>query len=197
MVMDNILPDDVRKERAKELLGTRRLEDARALLSELCRDDQRDVEIWLMYSAANAHLGRFEEVIAACRKALEIVPDYLPALNSLASALAALGRHEEAVVEFATVLRLAPDNPAVLNNYGHALALMGRAEDARRALENAVRIQPFYAEAHYNLATLLDQIGLPAEALSEFEQAIALKPGLANLLGERLGQLREVVRGKS
>ncbi len=71
------------------------------------------------------------------------------------------------------------------------------SEDARRALENAVRIQPFYAEAHYNLATLLDQIGLPAEALSEFEQAIALKPGLANLLGERLGQLREVVRGKS
>src|SRR3989344_1010437 len=122
----DILPDDVRKERAKDLLNQGRLENARELLSELCRDDQRDVEIWSLYSAANAHLGRFEDVIAACHKALEIEPDYLPALNSLASALAALGRHDEAVVKFATLLRLAPDNPAVLNNCGHALALLGR-----------------------------------------------------------------------
>lgn len=192
-----ILPDDVRKARAKDLLGQGRTEDARALLSELCRADQRDAEIWLMYSTANAHLGRFEDVIAACRKALEVEPDYLPALNSLASALAALGRHDEAAVEFAAVLRLAPDNPAVLNNYGHALALMGRTDEARSALENAVRIQPFYAEAHYNLATLLDEIGRPAEALNEFEQAIALKPGLASLLGERLDRLRDIARGKS
>jgi len=192
-----ILPDDVRKGRAKELLGQGRIQDARALLFELCRADQRDAEIWLMYSAANAQLGRFEDVITACRKALEVAPDYLPALNTLASALAALGRHDEAAVEFATVLRHAPDNPAVLNNYGHALALMGRAEDARSALEKAIRIQPFYAEAHYNLAALLEGIGLPAEALNEFEQAIALKPGLANLLGDRLIRLREIVRGKS
>jgi Tfp pilus assembly protein PilF len=108
-----------------------------------------------------------------------------------------LGRHAEATEAFATVLRLAPDNPAVLNNYGHALALSGRTEEARRALENAVRIQPFYAEAHYNLAVLLDQIGMPAEALREYEQAATLKPELTHLLGERLDQLREVVRGRS
>jgi tetratricopeptide (TPR) repeat protein len=193
----DILPDDVRKERAKDLLSLRRLEEARELLSELCRDDQRDVEIWFLYSTANAGLERFEDVIAACRKALEIEPNYLPALNSLASAHAALGRHAEATEAFATVLRLAPDNPAVLNNYGHALALSGRTEEARRALENAVRIQPFYAEAHYNLAVLLDQIGMPAEALREYEQAATLKPELTHLLGERLDQLREVVRGRS
>jgi len=197
MAMENVLPDDIRKERAKDLLGQGRLEDARALLSELCRDDQRDVEIWFLYSTANAHLGRFEEVIMACRKAIEVEPDYLPAMNSLASALAALGRHAEAAVEFATILRLAPDNPMVLGNYGHALALAGRMEEAREALEKAVRTQPHYAEAHYNLAALLEQTGQSAQALSEYEQALALKPGLANLLGERLSRLREVVRGSS
>lgn len=193
----DILPDDVRKDRAKGLLAQGRLEDARALLSELCRDDQRDAEIWFMYSAANAHLGRFEDVIAACCKALEVEPDYLPALNSRASALAALGRHGEAAAEFAAVLRLAPDNPMVLCNYGHALALAGHMEEAREALENAVRIQPHYADAHYNLAALLEQLGQPAEALSEYEQAVALKPGLSNLLGERLNRLKKVVRGSS
>lgn len=186
------LPDDVRLERAKTLLAQGRLEDARALLSELCREDQHNVEIWFMYSAANAHLGRFEEVITACRKALEIEPDYLPALNNIASALAALGRHAEAAVEFAAVLRLAPDNPAVLTNYGHALALSGRTEEARRALEDAVRIQPFYAEAHYNLAILLDQLALPVEALREYEQAATLKTGLPGI-DERMTQLRQSI----
>lgn len=192
MMATDMVPDDVRKGRAKDLLGQGRLEEARTLLAELCRDDQRDVEIWVMHSAANAHLGRFEEVVTACRKALDIQADYLPAMNNLASAYAALGRHAEAAAGFAAVLRLAPDNPAVLNNYGHALALSGRAEDARAALESAVRLQPYYAEAHYNLAILLDQIGLPAEALREYEQAATLKPGLPKL-EERMAQLRESV----
>lgn len=188
----NSVPDGVRKGRAKDLLGQGRLDEARALLAELCQNDQRDVEIWFMYSAANAHMGRFEEVITACRKAIEFEPDYLPALNNLASALAALGRHAEAAVEFAAVLRLAPDNPAVLNNYGHALALAGRAKEARAALENAVRLQPFYADAHYNLAILLEHLALPAEALHEYEQAAALKPGLPKI-EERMAQLRDSV----
>lgn len=192
----NMLPDDVRKGRAKDLLSQGRLEEARELLSELCRDDQRDVETWFLYSAASAHLSRFEDVITACRKALEIDPQHLPALNNLASALAALGRQAEAATEFNKLLRLAPDNPAVLNNYGHALALLGRAEEARAALESAVRIQPFYAEAHFNLALLLEQTGQPDAALGEYEKAENLKPGLPGI-DERVARLRELVRGGS
>jgi len=195
-VSTNLLPDDVRKGRAKDLLAQGRLEEARELLSELCRDDQRDIETWFLYSAANAHLGRFEDVITACRKALGLDPQYLPALNSLASALSTLGRHAEAVAEFNKLLRLAPDNPAVLNNYGHALALLGRAEEARAVLESAVRIQPFYAEAHFNLALLLELIGDTDAALREFEQAADLKPGLPGI-DERMARLRELVRGGS
>ena len=191
-----ILPDDVRKERAKDLINQGRLENARELLSELCRDDQRDVEIWSLYSATNGYLGRFEDVIAACHKMLDIEPDYLPALNSLASALAALGRYDEAAVKFAALLRLAPDNPAVLNNYGHALALLGRGAEAAAALESAVRIQPFYAEAHFNLALLLEQTGHPDAALREYEQAANLKPGLPGI-DERMNRLREAARGKA
>lgn len=189
----NELPDEVRKLRAKDLLNQGRVEDARLLLSELCRDDQRDIEIWSLYSTANGHLGRFGDVMSACYKALEIEPDYLPALNGLASALAALGRHDEASERFADMLRIAPDNPAVLNNYGHSLALMGRLAQARKALEQAVMIQPHYAEARYNLGLLLEQSGHPADALRQYEHAAALKPGLPGL-GDRLNQMRDLVK---
>ena len=192
----NLLPDDVRKGRAKDLLSQGRLEEARELLSELCRDDQRDIETWFLYSAANAHLSRFEDVVAACRKALDLDPQYLPALNSLASTLSVLGRYAEAAAEFNKLLSLAPDNPAVLNNYGHALALLGRAEEARAALESAVRIQPFYAEARYNLAILLEETGFPEEALREYEKAAELKPGLPEI-DDRMNRLREAAHGKT
>ena len=188
MTMD-ALPDDVRKEHAKNLLSQGRLEEARTLLAELCRDDQRDVETWFLYSAANAHLRRFEDVMTACRKALEIDPGYIPALNSLASTLAMLGRHPEAFIAFTNALHHAPNNPAILNNYARALTLAGRGYEARGVLENAVRIQPYYAEAHYNLAILLEQEGLKSDALREYEQAAALKPGLPGL-NDRLTRLR-------
>ncbi len=181
--------DHAHKERAKGLLNQGRLENARELLAALCGEDQRDIEIWSLYIAANGYLGRFEDVVSSCRKVLEIEADYLPALNSLASALAALQRYDEAAVEFATLLRLAPDNPVVLGNYGHALFLMGRVAEARSALEDAVRIQPHYAEARYNLATLLEQSGHPEDALREYEQAATLKPGLPSL-NDRINRLK-------
>jgi len=190
---ENELPDEVQKERAKDLLNQGRLEDARELLSGLCREDQGDIEIWSLFSTANGYLGRYEVVVSACHKALEIEPDYLPALNGLASALAALGRHDEATVKFESVLHQAPDTPAVLNNYGHSLFLIGRLEEARKVLEDAVRIQPHYAEAHYNLAILLEQSGQPADALREYGQAAFLKPGLPGI-DDCLQRMTEIVK---
>jgi Tfp pilus assembly protein PilF len=189
---ENELPEEVRKQRAIELLNQGQLEAARLLLSELCSDEQSDIEMWSLYSTANGYLGRYEDVVRTCNKALTLDQEYLPALNSLASALAALGRHAEAVVQFANLLRLAPDNPAILNNYGHTLSLVGRMDEARKALEDAVRIQPHYAEAHYNLATLLEQSGQPSDALREYEQAATLKPGLPGL-DDRMQRLRDSV----
>jgi tetratricopeptide (TPR) repeat protein len=186
---NNNLLDEARKERVRDLLNQGRLEEANEVLFDLCREDQRDIEVWSLSVTAKGYLGRYEEVIVDSKKMLEIDPDYLPALNSLASALAALQRYDEAAEKFADLLQIAPDNPSVLNNYGHTLFLMGRLEDARGVFENAVRLQPFYAEAHYNLALLLDQTGNADEALREYEQAAILKPGLPGV-NDHIGRLR-------
>lgn len=186
----NQLPDAVRKQRAIELLNQGQMEKARILLSEMCGADQTDIETWSLYIAANGYLERYEDVIFASLKALEIEAEYLPALNSLASALAAQGRHDEAAEHFKTLLRLAPDNPSVLSNYGHTLFLIGKVDAARKVFEEAVRLQPHYAEAHYNLAILMEQSGHTENALREYELAAALKPGLPGL-DIRMQQLRE------
>ena len=187
------LPDEVWKQRAKNLLNQGKVENARALLSELCGENQGDIEIWSLFAIANGYLGRYEDVISAYHQVLEIEPDNLPALSGLASALAALGHHDEAMITFEDVLRQVPDNPAILSNYGHSLFLMGRLEEARKALEDAVRIQPHYAEAHYNLAILLEESKQPLDALREYELAAALKPGLPGI-DDSLRRMREVMK---
>jgi len=52
--------------------------------------------------------GRYEEAIAAYRKAVDINPDYLDAHVGLASTYAILGREEEARTEVAEILRIEP-----------------------------------------------------------------------------------------
>lgn len=191
-----ILTDAALKERAKGLLNTRQFEKAREVLAGLCRDDQRDVESWILYVTANGYLERYDDVIAACEKILDLEPESLPALNAYASALAALGHHDEAAKRFAQLLRLAPNNPAILNNYGRTMALAGRAQEAREALENAVRIQPYYAEARYNLGILLEETGDATRALQELEKAAELKPGLPDIK-DRISRLRGLAGGPS
>jgi tetratricopeptide (TPR) repeat protein len=106
------------------------------------------------------------------RKVLELEVDYLPALNSFASALAALGRYDEAVVEFEN-LRIAPDNPSILNNYGHALFLMGRL--TRRAiLEQAASNRIRRSALQPGGAAGID--GTVYRGVAEYEQAASLKP---------------------
>lgn len=190
------IPEHVKKQRAKDLLNQGRVEDARALLAELCSDDQRDIETWSLYSTANGYLERYEDVISACHKMLDIEPDYLPALNNLASSLAALGRYDESSSEFDKLMTLAPDNPAVLNNYGRGLVLMGRLVEARNVLEKAVQIQPHYAEARFNLALMMESLGEYAEALRHYEQVASLKPGTPGL-DERLSRMRELVQSEN
>ena len=53
--------------------------------------------------------GRYEEAIAAFKRALTRNPDLLPAHQSLAGIYGELGREEEARTEAAEVLRISPN----------------------------------------------------------------------------------------
>jgi adenylate cyclase len=57
---------------------------------------------------AYRYTGRYEEAIAAYKKALTHIPDLLPAHLGLATIYSELGRAEEARAEVAEVLRITP-----------------------------------------------------------------------------------------
>jgi Flp pilus assembly protein TadD len=63
---------------------------------------------------------RYEDAIAACRRALAIRPDYAEAWNNLGAALNQLGRYQEAVSACEQALRYKPDFELARNNLQYA-----------------------------------------------------------------------------
>jgi adenylate cyclase len=86
-----------------------RLEEGIPLLEKAVRLDP--IPHFVMFDAlGRAYFlsGRYEEAMAAYRKAVDVDPDYLDAHVGLASTYATLGREEEARTEVAEILRIDP-----------------------------------------------------------------------------------------
>jgi tetratricopeptide (TPR) repeat protein len=136
--------------------------------------------------------GRLEEAAARYRRALEIAPDYVPALNNLGVTLRALGRTDDAIRAYGDGLRLRGDFPDLHFNLANALLAQNRADEAAEHLRMASAGEPDSAGVHNNLGTALAEQGRVAEAAAAFERAVALEPGSARAhrnLGNALAAL--------
>ena len=87
-----------------------RAEEGIGLIEKGMRIDPRYPLPYLSYLGhAYRMAGRYEEAIAACKKAVVHNPNYLPAHIFLAATYGELGREEEAQAEATTVLRISPN----------------------------------------------------------------------------------------
>jgi tetratricopeptide (TPR) repeat protein len=75
-----------RKKKALACLQSNRLQEAKAIYSEICRSTSRDAEAWFMLGAVNGQLGLFDEAVVCCRRAVEVNPGYADAYYNLGQA---------------------------------------------------------------------------------------------------------------
>lgn len=106
-------------------------------------------------------LGRFQEAVSHCRRAIEMDPEYPNAYNDLGAYLIEMGRAGEAI----PWLRRALDQESYCcPHYSHyqlarAFLLQARVEDARRELETALSLRSNYKTA-WHLLRIINQVGL-------------------------------------
>jgi tetratricopeptide (TPR) repeat protein len=81
----------------------------------------------LHISAELCRAGRYEECIAAARKALELRPDYAEAYNNIAAAYTSLHRWDEGIQAATEAIRIKPDFELAKKNLQRARALKERA----------------------------------------------------------------------
>jgi len=128
-----------------------------------------DVDVLTNYGIILTDLGRLEEAVVICRRALGIKPDYSRAHNNLGNALLELGRFEEAVACFCRALEIKPDYAKAHNNLGNALDNLGRLDEAVASYRRALVLNPSYAGAHYNLSYILLLRGQYNKGWQEYE----------------------------
>jgi tetratricopeptide (TPR) repeat protein len=137
-------------------------------IAGICRAQEIDpLSLVLHHHAAWVywHARRYDEVIACCREALEMEPNFALCTLWLGVACTEKGMHEEAV----TSLRKAQEGlmavPVAIGFHGHACARAGRKAEAEDLLQQFVKPgQPFYADPYH---VSLIQVGL-----GQFELAL-------------------------
>jgi len=152
-------------------------------LREACRLAPYDPDACYYLGRALYATDRYEESLAAMRKAEGVYPRPWRVELALGQAHEALGQAKEAEKRFLAAIRKAPpapvtsdfDNPQV--DYGLFLYRQGRLEEAIRQYEEGLARAPGSSRSRYQLGRALMQAGRMEEALTRLHEAVELEPG--------------------
>jgi predicted O-linked N-acetylglucosamine transferase (SPINDLY family) len=146
-------------------------------------------------------VGNLAEATAACRRALELQPDWTPAYVTMGNIQQATGQIEEAMRLYSDAISLNPEFAEAYANLGSMLYKQGRLVEAVVNYEKAIALKPDLAAAYWNLAGILKQQGQLESATVAQQKALAINPNLAEVefhanLGDKLarqGRLDEAI----
>jgi predicted TPR repeat methyltransferase len=171
-----------KKEQALSLLQSNRLDEAKSLYKQICKDSPRDWESWHMLSAVHGMSGELEESEACSRKVIALQPAFSGAHVNLGNALMAQGKNDQAEISYRRALELAPNDAQTHNNLGNLLKAQGKLAEAETCYRKALALAPNYPDALSNLGLVLQDQGRLDEALAHYQRAIQLKADHADAL---------------
>jgi protein O-GlcNAc transferase len=123
---------------------------------------------------------RYEEAIAAYRRALALEPGFAEAHNNLGVTLVTLGEDALAIRELQAAIAARSEYAEAHNNLGVLRERLGQFDAALQSYETAVRLRPDFADALANYAQLLRtrpdlMEGSLRRLAAEADDAIAVK----------------------
>jgi len=171
-------PDDglsAQKRMVSRLAHGDRLEEARDLCTEMCRNAPDDPELWFLLGTIHGQLSDYKEAEKCCRRALPQAPHH-PFLNfNLAVALIRQGNPADAIACLENAIRA---QPAYMEAYRELANARLMTRDYTAALQNyhkALELNPDSAITHYNLGNALRNLDRFSEAAVHYETAVLLQ----------------------
>ncbi|MDH3764183.1 MAG: tetratricopeptide repeat protein [Nitrosopumilus sp.] len=137
---------------------------------------------WHMRGGALIDLGRYDEAIESCNRAIEIKQDYYEVLSVKAEALNCLGRYDEAIESCNRAIEIKPNYYDARYNLGKALYGLGKYKKAVDEFDKAIKIKHKRWEAAEEKEKASSQIKInnknikEPEGVDEFDKAIKIKP---------------------
>ena len=120
--------------------------------------------------------GRLEEALLRLRRAVEIAPRDVPALNALGLCCNRLEQPERAIAQFDALLAIDPGFAPAHANRASALESLGLLEEARLGHMRALKLQPENLVALAGLASIHSRRGQHQEARQLAQAVLRLEP---------------------
>jgi len=121
-------------------------------------------------------LGRHEEEIACCDRALELNPIDDLALSNKGTAVQELGRPKEAITYYDRSLELNPSNASVWDNKAVALKVLERYQESIACCNRALELNTRHRGAWYTKALSLGCLGRWEDAITCLDKVMELNP---------------------
>ena len=144
--------------------------------AKACALDPEDALVWQSHAGTLRYTRRFDDMIAAATRALELDPDLPSALDQRGFARGGKGDLEGARSDLERALALKPDADGYMVDLGMVLNQMGRFDDASARFRRAGALAPGYPEAWAGLGLARFQLGDWEGAIEGFEKFLALAP---------------------
>jgi cytochrome c-type biogenesis protein CcmH/NrfG len=116
------------------------------------------------------------EAQTAYERALELDPEYVPALINLGNVHYGQGRPDEARACFERAIDRDPANAKARFNLGNVLHDRSEYQAALVLFRDAAALDPDFADAHFNLALTCERLGLAEVARLQWQRYLALEP---------------------
>jgi tetratricopeptide (TPR) repeat protein len=131
--------------------------------------------------------GKYEQAVAAYRKAIKLRPDFVAAWLCLGTSYGEQGKHYDAVEALRQVVKLKPDYPEGWCDLALHYRELGKREqekydDAVAASLQAIKLKPDYSDAWFNLGAAYGGRGKRSEALDALDHLRKLDPSWADKL---------------
>ncbi len=146
---------------------------------------------WLMNVQGN------DQALHLLRKALDIDPDYAPALNNLAYLHARNREFDEAIKAMDRYSVLLPREPNPQDSYAEISRMAGRFDAALEHYRAALAIDPNFNSSQLGLGDTYALMGDQEHARQEYDKAIDKEPNQANRFDYRMQKAITWVREKN
>ncbi len=163
-------------EKANELLGKGKLQEAVQAYMEALQFAPDNAQIHYNLSLAYSRLGRRPDEKQELQKAVDLGGNFAKAHNQLGLRLMEEGNSAEAERELKAALAANPHFAEVESNLGVLYGREGKTREAEELFRQATEDNPAYTQAYVNLGVMLAAQGRLVEAEQPLKTALRLSP---------------------